>query len=98
VVTRADRGDRRSDLRVQTCLIGSPMPSKSLQRGRKPASLNPMTASTRSEHDPLGVLDVPADAYYGVQTLRAAQNFPISGLPPLKEFVRAVIWIKKRRR
>ena len=47
-----------------------------------------MTSATRSEKDPLGPLDVPADAYYGVQTLRAVQNFPISGLRPLREFVR----------
>jgi aspartate ammonia-lyase len=40
-------------------------------------------------------LDVPADALYGVQTLRAKQNFPISGLRPLEPFVRAQVWIKK---
>ena len=38
---------------------------------------------TRREKDPLGPLDVPADALYGVQTLRAKQNFPISGFRPL---------------
>src|SRR5256884_469331 len=37
----------------------------------------PMT--TRREHDLLGDRDVPADAYYGVHTLRAIENFPISG-------------------
>ncbi len=41
------------------------------------------------------MLDVPADALYGVQTLRARQNFPISGLLPLDTFVTAQIWIKK---
>ncbi|HVZ77734.1 MAG TPA: aspartate ammonia-lyase [Gemmatimonadaceae bacterium] len=51
--------------------------------------------TTRTEKDPLGPLEVPADAYYGVQTVRAVQNFPISGLKPLREFVRAVVWIKK---
>src|SRR5436305_2390182 len=34
---------------------------------------------TRREHDLLGDRDVPADAYYGVHTLRAIENFPISG-------------------
>ena len=34
----------------------------------------------RTERDPLGELEVPADAYYGVQTARAVENFPISGL------------------
>jgi fumarate hydratase, class II len=50
---------------------------------------------TRREKDPLGTLDVPADALYGVQTLRAKQNFPISGLLPLEPFVTAQVWIKK---
>ena len=36
---------------------------------------------TRREHDLLGERDVPADAYYGVQTLRAAENFRLSDLP-----------------
>jgi aspartate ammonia-lyase len=35
----------------------------------------------RREHDSLGELDVPADAYYGVHTLRAMLNFPITGTP-----------------
>jgi aspartate ammonia-lyase len=35
---------------------------------------------TRREHDLLGERDVPADALYGVQTLRALENFPISGV------------------
>ncbi|MGH7616345.1 MAG: aspartate ammonia-lyase, partial [Gemmatimonadaceae bacterium] len=52
-------------------------------------------ADTRREKDPLGPLDVPADALYGVQTLRAKQNFPISGLAPLEPFVTAQVWIKK---
>ncbi|HJV00890.1 MAG TPA: lyase family protein, partial [Burkholderiaceae bacterium] len=35
--------------------------------------------TTRSEHDLLGDRDVPADAYWGVHTLRAIENFPITG-------------------
>jgi aspartate ammonia-lyase len=54
-----------------------------------------MTATTRTEKDPLGTLEVPNDALYGVQTLRAVQNFPISGLKPLAPFVIAQVWIKK---
>src|SRR3954447_9138534 len=54
-----------------------------------------MSDKTRSEKDPLGVLDVPDDALYGVQTLRAVQNFPISGLRPLPAFVEAVVRIKR---
>ena len=52
-------------------------------------------SATRTETDPLGPLEVPADALYGVQTLRAVQNFPISGLRPLEPFVVAQVWIKK---
>ena len=51
--------------------------------------------ATRTERDPLGEKPVPADALYGIQTLRAAENFPISGLRPLPVFVDAVLWIKR---
>jgi aspartate ammonia-lyase len=52
-------------------------------------------SDTRTEKDPLGALEVPASALYGVQTMRARLNFPISGLRPLPAFVDAVVWIKK---
>ena len=42
-------------------------------------------ARTRREHDLLGERDVPEDALYGVQTLRAMENFPITGIA-LREF------------
>src|SRR3954471_7068960 len=54
-----------------------------------------MTQKTRTEKDPLGTLEVPDDALYGVQTLRAVQNFPISGLRPLPAFVDATVRIKR---
>ncbi|KQO77471.1 aspartate ammonia-lyase [Rhizobium sp. Leaf262] len=38
-------------------------------------------SQTRSEHDLLGDRDVPADAYYGIHTLRAIENFRITGIP-----------------
>jgi fumarate hydratase, class II len=50
---------------------------------------------TRTERDPLGEKAVPTSALYGIQTLRAAENFPISGLRPLPAFVDAVVWIKR---
>jgi aspartate ammonia-lyase len=49
----------------------------------------------RTEKDPLGDKAVPADALYGVQTVRALENFPISGMRPLEPFVIAQVWIKK---
>jgi aspartate ammonia-lyase len=54
-----------------------------------------MADEFRTEKDPLGPKQVPASALYGVQTLRAKENFPISGLAPLWPFVVAQVWIKK---
>ena len=51
----------------------------------------------RSEHDLLGDRDVPADAYYGVHTLRAVENFPITGTPIsiYPELIKALACIKQ---
>jgi aspartate ammonia-lyase len=49
----------------------------------------------RTERDPLGDVRVPADAYYGAQTRRAVENFPISGLTAPPELVTATVHIKK---
>ena len=49
----------------------------------------------RIERDPLGEHAVPADAYYGIQTQRAVENFPISGLRAPDELVTATILVKK---
>ena len=48
----------------------------------------------RSERDSMGVLDVPADAYYGGNTRRAVLNFPISDLRFGRSFIRAIGQIK----
>ncbi|MCC6388811.1 MAG: class II fumarate hydratase [Dehalococcoidia bacterium] len=52
-------------------------------------------APTRVEHDAIGEFAVPASAYYGVDTARAAGNFPISGLRLPRPFVRALGNIKR---
>jgi aspartate ammonia-lyase len=49
----------------------------------------------RTERDPLGELNVPAGAYYGVQTARALENFPISGLRAEAELITATVLVKK---
>jgi len=49
----------------------------------------------RIEHDFLGDREVPIDAYYGVQTLRGAENFPITGLPLHPALIRAMAIVKK---
>ncbi len=59
------------------------------------ASNEVSAAATRTEKDPLGAMPVPAEALFGVQTVRAMKNFPISGLRPLPPFVDATVWIKK---
>jgi aspartate ammonia-lyase len=51
--------------------------------------------SYRIERDPLGDVNVPADAYYGGQTARAVENFPISGLRAPADLVTATILVKK---
>jgi fumarate hydratase, class II len=50
---------------------------------------------TRIEKDSLGEIEVPADALYGAQTMRAVRNFPISGLKPYRAFVWSMAVIKQ---
>ena len=47
-----------------------------------------MTTETRLEADSIGTMEVPAEAYYGVQALRAKQNFPITGTKLHPVFIR----------
>jgi len=49
----------------------------------------------RTERDPLGELDVPADAYYGIQTARAIDNFRISDLRAPSDLIVATVLIKR---
>ncbi|MFS8578937.1 MAG: aspartate ammonia-lyase [Novibacillus thermophilus] len=49
----------------------------------------------RGERDLLGKKQVPEDAYYGIQTVRAVENFPITGYPPHPELIRALAVVKK---
>jgi fumarate hydratase class II len=51
-------------------------------------------AGFRLEHDSMGELRVPAGASWGAQTQRAVQNFPVSGTPMPREFIRALGLIK----
>jgi fumarate hydratase class II len=49
---------------------------------------------TRTEHDSMGDVEVPADALWGAQTARAVENFPISGVPVPAGVIRALALIK----
>ncbi len=51
-------------------------------------------ADTRIERDSMGEMVVPANAYYGAQTARAVENFPISGLRFPRSFIRALGAVK----
>ncbi|HKP60332.1 MAG TPA: aspartate ammonia-lyase [Polyangiales bacterium] len=57
----------------------------------------PSITGVRREHDSLGEREVPQHAYYGVQTLRAVENFPFSGIHVrnYEHFVRALAYVKK---
>ncbi|STS79557.1 Aspartate ammonia-lyase [Klebsiella pneumoniae] len=56
-----------------------------------------MLNNIRIEEDLLGTREVPADAYYGVHTLRAIENFYISNskISDIPEFVRGMVMVKK---
>ncbi len=51
--------------------------------------------ATRIEKDSIGELAVPVEAYYGVQTMRAIQNFPISGIPMPARFIQTHAMLKR---
>lgn len=54
-----------------------------------------MSSKTRTENDSLGSKEVAADAYYGIQTTRALENYPISGLRAPASLIRAIAMIKQ---
>ena len=54
-----------------------------------------MATNYRIEKDLIGEMQVPVDAYYGVQTLRAVENFPISGRKVDPEMILSIAIIKK---
>ncbi len=61
------------------------------------SGIAPVAATWRKEHDSLGERELPDTAYYGVQTLRGIENFPISGirLSHFSHFVRGLAYVKK---
>jgi fumarate hydratase class II len=53
------------------------------------------SANVRVERDSMGDRQIPNNVYYGIQTQRARENFPISGIKPLPVYVDACLYIKK---
>src|SRR5437763_1536294 len=56
-------------------------------------STGPQT--TRLEKDSMGTKEIPADVYYGIQTLRAVENYPISGMKAHPTLIRAFGMVKR---
>src|SRR6187549_675925 len=54
-----------------------------------------VTIPSRVERDALGEKSVPLEAYYGIQTVRALENFPVSGLGPHPALVTSTVLVKK---
>ena len=73
----------------------TPKPGEACGGGALLGSLGGM--STRKEEDLLGTLDVPADVYYGIHTLRAVDNFHISRetINDFPDFIRGMVQVKK---
>jgi len=78
LVARAARAIAERLRRADATLVGR---GRSIGFGSRPP---------RSEHDLLGVRSVPSDALYGIQTLRALENFPITGVT-LREFPSLIV-------
>jgi aspartate ammonia-lyase len=53
------------------------------------------TSRTRTEKDSLGHKEIPGHVYYGIQTARAVENFPISGLRAHRTLIRAIAMVKE---
>ncbi len=59
------------------------------------STMQTTNGNVRIEKDFLGTKEVPADAYYGVQTLRAVENFPITGYRIHEDLIIAMAMVKK---
>jgi fumarate hydratase class II len=79
---------------VQTLAAGPPYNTRLAKRIREQAE-RVMTEEFRTECDSMGELKVPASAYWGAQTQRAVQNFPVSGLTMPPAFIAALGLIKE---
>jgi len=55
----------------------------------------PTDGATRTEKDSLGTREIPANVYYGIQTIRAVENYPISGMRAHPTLIRAFGMVKE---
>ncbi|MDQ0491945.1 aspartate ammonia-lyase [Paenibacillus brasilensis] len=56
---------------------------------------SPLAQDTRTERDALGDMEIPADAFYGIHTARAMNNFAVSGRPVNQQLIQALVLVKK---
>ncbi|MDI6828073.1 MAG: aspartate ammonia-lyase [Armatimonadota bacterium] len=68
---------------------------KPLNKNQSPTNTEGSNSNSRIERDWLGEKEVPADALYGIHTVRALENFPISGQRAIPEFITALAMVKK---
>ena len=54
-----------------------------------------MSEAFRIEHDIIGEMRIPQDVYYGIHSVRAAENFPITGQRLQRDMIVSIAWIKK---
>lgn len=54
-----------------------------------------LTSNKRLEKDFLGQKEIPAHVYYGIQTMRAVENFPITGYRIHEDLIKALAMVKK---
>ena len=75
----------------------APQNTEATEAAAVAAATVPPGAATRLEHDFLGVKDIPFDAYWGVHSARAVENFPISGqvVGHLPDLIHALAHVKK---
>lgn len=75
----------------------SPPPMDTTLTLAVPRNIDLTRVATRREHDLLGEAEVPADAYWGIHTLRAVENFPITGVPigHFPDLIRALVLVKQ---
>src|SRR5512137_294649 len=76
---------------------GVEMAARAVRTGRALPTLikNSKNSATRLEADSIGPKVVPADAYYGIETQRAVENFPISGLRAPTALIEAMARVKR---
>ena len=78
-----------------------PAPSVGLSDGDdpifKPSATSSYTGPVRTESDSLGDMDIPAEAYWGIHTARALNNFPITrrALSNYPDFIRGLVRVKQ---